>query len=201
MNFLTENLPEFVCIGGNYVPINTDFRAGIRLELMSLDDNLTVEQLLFNYFGENWPEPYSEAVKAAIWFYRCGKEQKKEDESKQKLKKKCRSYDFEVDAEAIYTSFRQAYQINLLTDFLHWWEFRALMVDLPDETPFMRRVYYRTGKTDGMSPKQKKAFKECRKRYALPERGSIDHRLTLVERDTEMKQYVAKRFKETCEKR
>lgn len=194
MNSLIEKLPESVTIGGKTVPINTDFRAGIRLELMSLDDKLTAEQLLYNYFGTRWPEPYDEAIKAIIWFYRCGKEPEKDDDTDRTLKQRKRSYDFEVDAEAIYTSFQQAYQINLLTDFLHWWEFRALLVDLPDETPFMRRVYYRTGKTDGMSPKQKKAFNECRKRYALPERGTIDHKLTLVERDAKMKEYVAKRM-------
>lgn len=197
MNSLIEKLPESVTIGGNTVPINTDFRAGIRLELMSLDDKLTAERLLTNYYGSRWPEPHDEAIKAAIWFYRCGKEpEKKEDDGKQIR----RSYDFEFDAEAIYTSFQQAYQINLLVDNLHWWEFRALLIDLPDETPFMKRVYYRTGKTTGMTQKQKKAFNECRKRYALPERGAIDHKLTLLERDEKMKHYVERRLKEANEK-
>lgn len=200
MNFLTENLPESVIVGGRTVPINTDFRAGIRLELWSLDDKLNAERLLTNYYGNRWPEPYDEAVKAAIWFYRCGKEPEKEDETKQKLNQKRRSYDFEFDAEAIYTSFQQAYQINLLADDLHWWEFRSLLVGLPDETPFMKRVYYRTGKTFGMNKHQKKAFEECRKRYALPERGAIDHRLTLIERNTEIKQYVERRFRESNKK-
>lgn len=201
MNFLTENLPETVSIGGRSVPINTDFRAGIQLELLSLDDKLTAERLLQNYFGVQWPEPYDEAIKAAIWFYRCGKPPAKEDdEDKQKLQQTRRSYDFEVDAEAIYTSFWQAYQIDLRSEILHWWDFRALLIDLPEETPFMKRVYYRTAKTDGMSKKQKKAFAKLRKRYELPERGTIDQRLSLMERDEKMKQYVAKRFKEANEK-
>ena len=197
MNFLTQDLPELVEVGDCLVPIESDFRAGIRLELMSLDDELTAERLLTNYYGSLWPQPYDEAIEAAIWFYRCGKEpEKKEDDGKQIR----RSYDFEFDAEAIYTSFQQAYQINLLVDNLHWWEFRALLADLPDETPFMKRVYYRTCKTTGMTQKQKKAFNECRKRYALPERGAIDHKLTLLERDEKMKHYVERRLKEANEK-
>ena len=197
MYLLNMTLPETVNVGGRPVPIDTSFWAGIRLEMMSLNDQLTAERLLTNYYGSRWPEPYDEAIKAAIWFYRCGKEpEKREDDGKQIR----RSYDFEVDAEAIYTSFQQAYQINLLVDALHWWEFRALLVDLPDETPFMKRVYYRTGKTTGMTPKQKKEFNECRKRFALPERGAIDRRLTLIERDEKMKEYVARRMKQANEK-
>jgi len=47
-----------------------------------------------------------------------------------------------------------------------------------------------------MSAKQKKDFEERRKRYKLPERGAIDHKLSLLERDTAIKKYVAERFKE-----
>ena len=199
MNILTSQPPETVDIGGRSVPIASGFREGIRFEMMALDENLTADHILANYFGADWPEPYDEAIRAAIWFYHCGEEQteeKPEPESKKKLKNNRRSYDFEIDAEAIYTSFLQTYGIDLLAENLHWWIFRALLLGLPDETPFKQRVYYRIGSTKGMSAKQKKDFEERRKRYQLPERGAIDHKLSLLERDTAIKKYVADRFKE-----
>ena len=47
-----------------------------------------------------------------------------------------------------------------------------------------------------MSAKQKKQFETRRAKYAIPERGAVDHKLTLSERDTAIKRYVADRFKE-----
>ena len=70
------------------------------------------------------------------------------------------------------------------------------MLGLPDDTPFKQRVYYRTDSTEGMSAKQKKQFETRRAKYAIPERGVVDHKLTLSERDAAIKRYVADRFKE-----
>lgn len=198
MSLLTTSMPETVQVGGREVPINTSFRAWIQFELMTLDDHLTPEGILTLFFGAAWPEPYDEAIKRVIWFYCCGKPQaeKKEDDIKRDLKPTRRSYDFEIDADAIYTSFRAAYGIDLQQEDLHWWIFRELMLGLPEDTPFKQRVYYRIGSTEGMSSKQKKQFEARRARYALPERGHVDHKLTLLERDAALRKYVADRFKE-----
>lgn len=197
MNLLTAAPPTSVTIGGKDYPINTDFRVCVQFELLTLDDKVTPEGILTMFFGANWPQPYEEAIQQAIWFYRLGKEEKGQSESKRDLSRSKRSYDFEVDADALYTSFLTAYNIDLLTDSLHWWAFRELMFGLPDETAFKQRVYYRTGDTTGMSSKQKKHFEAMRTRYAIPERGKIDRKLTLADRDAAMKKYVAQRFEET----
>lgn len=198
MGFLTSPLPNTVVIGGRDCPINTSFRVGMRFELDTLDDTLTAERLLTLYYGDQWPQPYDEAAKQAIQFYRCGREAaaEKEERPVEELKGSRRSYDFEADADALYTSFRAAYGIDLLSEDLHWWAFRELMMGLPEDTPFKQRVYYRVGSTEGMTPKQKKAFEERRAKYALPDRGRIDRRLTLEERDAAMLRYVARRFEE-----
>ena len=189
MNLLTTPLPYAVKVGGREVPINTSFRVGMRFELLALDDQLTPENVLTTFFGDNWPQPYDEAVKQALWFYCLGKPHEKEETDKQNLKPSRRSYDFEIDADALYTSFREAYGIDLLQEDLHWWAFRELMLGLPDDTPFKQRVYYRTGSTEGMSAKQKKQFETRRAKYAIPERGAVDHKLTLSERDAAIKRY------------
>lgn len=196
MSLLTSPLAKTVTIGGKSVTINTSFRAGIQFELLALDDKLTPENVLTTFYGRFWPQPYDEAVTRAIWFYRCGKPQEDNSDAKSQLKASRRSYDFEEDADALYTSFRAAYGIDLQQEDLHWWAFRELMLGLPEDSAFMRRVYYRIGSTEGMSTKQKKQFEARRAKYALPERGQVDHKLTLFERDAAMKKYVAERFKE-----
>lgn len=196
MSLLTSPLAKTVTIGGKTVPINTSFRAGIQFELLALDDKLTPENVLTTFYGAAWPQPYDEAVMQALWFYRCGKPQEEKSDAKSQLKASRRGYDFETDADVLYTSFRSAYGIDLQQEDLHWWAFRELMLGLPEESPFMRRVHYRIGSTEGMSAKQKKQFEARRAKYALPERGQVDHKLTLLERDAAMKKYVADRFKE-----
>lgn len=197
MSLLTTSPPNTVEIGGVAVPINTSFRVGIQFELQTLEDQLTPESILTMFFGKSWPQPYEEAIRKVIWFYRLGKPEKEEPAAKTEVARSKRSYDFEIDADALYTSFRSAYGIDLLKEDLHWWAFRELMLGLPDETAFKQRVYYRTGSTAGMSGKQKKQFEALRTKYAIPERGKIDKKLSLAERDEVMKQYVAQRFKET----
>ena len=197
MNLLTAALPTSVTVGGKVCPINTDFRTCVQFELLTLEDKLTPEGILTMFFGANWPQPYEEAIQQAIWFYQTGKPEKEKSDAKRDIQKSKRSYDFEFDADALYTSFRTAYNIDLLTDSLHWWAFRELMFGLPDETAFKQRVYYRTGDTTGMSNKQKKHFEAMRQKYAIPERGKIDRKLTLADRDAAMKRYVAQRFEET----
>lgn len=196
MSLLTAALPKTVTIAGVDCPINTSFRVGVQFELLTLADKLTPEGILTMFFGANWPQPYEEAIQKAIWFYQLGKSEQEKSEAKRDLSKSKRSYDFEVDADALYTSFRAAYNIDLLTEDLHWWAFRELMLGLPDESAFKQRVYYRTGDTTGLSSKQKKQFEAMRAKYAIPDRGKIDKKLSLSDRDAALKRYVAQRFEE-----
>lgn len=195
---MKNGFPSTVVVGGKQIPINTDFHIGIEIETAVVKDNLTPEMVMNAYYGNVWPEPYDDALNMALWFFLCGKEIKDDGESEtaKKLKQKKRSYDYEVDSEALYTSFLQAYDIDITKEILHWWEFRALMIDLPDETPFKMHVYYRTVSTSGMSKSQKKHIEKMRKQYEIEEQGQIDKKLTLSERDELMKRYVQERIAE-----
>ena len=195
MSFLTAAPPNSVVVGGKSVPITTSFRAGIQFELQALGDQLTPESILSLFYGASWPRPYDEAIQQAIWFYRLGKPEP-ERETKADAQSVRRSYDFELDADALYTSFRSTYGIDLLREDLHWWAFRELMIGLPDDTAFKQRVYYRIGSTEGMTVKQKKRFEALRAKYAIPARGRIDKKPSLAERDDAMKRYVARRFED-----
>ena len=86
--------------------------------------------------------------------------------------KRPQSYDLVYDSSYIYTSFRQAYGMNLYEEQgkLDWREFLALLQDLPDETKFKRVVDIRTRaypKGKGMSEERQK-LKELKRTFALP---------------------------------
>lgn len=80
--------------------------------------------------------------------------------------------DFEFDAGAIYASFRQQYNINLLTDDLHWYEFRALLSGLNDATPFGNRIKIRSMDVNDVSEKDRPKLRKLKDTIALKPRVS-----------------------------
>lgn len=79
-------------------------------------------------------------------------------------------YDFAKDAEYIYASFQQAYNINLFREQgkLHWQEFQALLNGLPDDT-VMRKItkirLWEPSKSD--NAEYRTAMHDLQKKYAL----------------------------------
>ena len=144
MNILLEDgLPEEI----DGIPIYPDFRNMIRFELLLQDDRvpemskITVGlQLLF----AEMPTDVFNGVEKLLWFYSGGRS----EEEKKRVAAAAhppRAYDFEKDAELIYAAFMSTYGINLATvEYLHWWEFLALLETLPDTTPMGMIMYYRT---------------------------------------------------------
>lgn len=84
--------------------------------------------------------------------------------------KKVKSIDFEKDAEYIFASFKQAYNINLLEEQgkMHWHEFKALLVGLPQNTIMKWIMSIRTWEpSKGDSSEYKSRMRELQKLYAL----------------------------------
>ena len=76
----------------------------------------------------------------------------------------------EQDAEYIYSSFRQAYDINLHKEHgkLHWHEFKALLDGLPSDTIMQRIINIRLWKpTKGDSVEYRDSMRKLQKIYAL----------------------------------
>ena len=94
------------------------------------------------------------------------KMQKGEHEAKE------RTFSLKYDADYIYSSFLQAYKIDLIEEQgkLHWQKFKALLNGLPDNTKFIEVIKIRTWKEQkGDSQKYKEQMKRLKKEYALPE--------------------------------
>ncbi|MGT2911786.1 Gp15 family bacteriophage protein [Streptococcus cameli] len=96
---------------------------------------------------------------------------------KSKIRSKSQSEDGERlfslkhDAEYIYSSFMQAYGIDLIDsqNTLHWKKFNALLNGLPSDTKFAEVLKIRSYKPQkGDSKKYKESMKRLKKEYALP---------------------------------
>lgn len=189
MNILTDTLPTTVDIGGRKYPINTDFRAGIEFECSELRTEEDFCRILTLYFGDKFPEDIRGAIEAISKFYACGETPSKEKQRNNKV-----AYSFEVDNQIIFADFWNYYNIDLSQEGLHWWVFRALLLGLPEKSEFKQRTYYRTCETKGLSKKEKERIMKIRKRIEI--KGK-EVKLSLEERNAQMKAYVSRRQKET----
>lgn len=191
MNVLVDALPSTVEIGGKKYPINTDFRAGVKFEMLIMKNEDNVITLLKPFFPDNMPADLAGALKAVELFFCCGSLPKK----KEKPESKKIAYSFAVDSEAIFADFWQYYNIDLSQEGLHWWTFRALLFGLPEKSEFKQRIYYRTVDTKGLSKGEQKRIKKLRAIYEIKDETAP--KLTLEERNAGWLSYLAKRTKET----
>lgn len=185
-----SSLVETVTIAGEEYSIETDFRASMSFEILANDPDKFPEEIALGMLNLYFPqyagrfltvaeddEPdlvflavhIGDAVKALLNFYQGGGTQGK----KKKSGGKKRLYDFALDESYLYASFLQAYQIDLRTQKLHWWNFKALFSALPQDTVFGNILHIRAMKLPSKMPKEEKAYYQNLKRlYALPERIS-----------------------------
>lgn len=173
MNLLIDGLPDSVEIAGQMIPIDTSFRTGILFEELMLDDAMDpVEKLAtaldLYYPGTSFaPEVQQDAVRAMLWFYRCGADEAPAGEGHGQAD--APPYSYEYDADYIYAAFLGAFGVDLARSSLHWWQFRALFKSLPEDTQFIKIIGYRTMSIPAKMPKdQKQHYQKMKKLYALP---------------------------------
>lgn len=79
--------------------------------------------------------------------------------------------DFDYDADDIYASFMQAYQMDLIEQQgkLHWHKFVALLNGLPDETPIKKIISIRGWKPGEDKKKYNQRMREAQKRLSIPD--------------------------------
>lgn len=188
-----ELLPNTVNVCGKDVPVNSDFRVGVSIEMEMLQVHPNIPELLQLFYLDKVPEDIEEAARQMVKFYAHYDEDTSDDKSQVKTSNK-RLYDFVQDADALTASFRSAYGIDLETDKVHWWKFKRLMFGLPVESSFMQRVQIRSADLSKVDKSQRKYYRKLKAAYALkqPEAG----RTTLEERNTKMIERVRKRFEE-----
>ena len=169
MSILTERPPDSVPVHGHSVPVYTDYRAWIRFETLALN-GAGARELMATVFPEP-PQDAAPALEAALWFYRCGREEEPEEGGEP-------AYDFEQDAGEIMASFSAAYGVDLGTADMHWWTFRALMQCLPEDTALARLMYIRTADLSDLPDGERRRLGKIRAKFAVKR-----PKKTLTERD------------------
>lgn len=158
MNTLIDKFPTKALIDGKVYELNTDFRNCLKIILAFEDDELLdfekAEIMLRNLYGENIPKNTDEAIRKAIYFLDCGEE---DDEKKVGTSNSTRLYSFTKDAKYIYSAIKQTHGIDLESiEYLHWWKFVYLFLDLNPECFFCKIIDLRNKKKKGKLSKEER---------------------------------------------
>lgn len=143
LNLLIYEQPETVNVSGMDLPIFTDFRDYI--ELSEYLENGTDEEIFFyilNLYKDLPPGLDSgELVTKILEFYKIDTDVKTDGKGGSADP----VFSFNDDFAYILGAFRQYYNIDLIrVDYLHWYEFNALLEALPEDSELKKRVGYRS---------------------------------------------------------
>ncbi len=173
MSFLTEILPDYIIVSGEKCKINTDFKTWLKFSEIISGNDFNAESILLvfkNIFLE-LPPNLIDALKAIIQFY-ARKNEGQTKEPGEKLDTK-RYFDFEYDADLIFSAFMQQYNIDLCEVDMHWWKFKALLSGLSEDTHFIKVIQFRSADLSKIKDReQKKFYMEMKARYRLPDNRS-----------------------------
>ena len=168
MSILTQELPNFLLVRDKKCPIKTDFKTWLIFsEMIGNGGDLSdkIPQIFSMVFYELPPNLF-DALIAIMEFY--GKSKKVDNKNGSGNIK--RLFDFEYDAELIYSAFVQQYKIDLCDTDIHWWKFKALFEGLSEETHFMKVMQYRSMDLSKIKDKEQKNFyKKMKRLYRLPD--------------------------------
>ena len=174
-----DELPTTLSVGDEYLPIAFDFRDWIRVDLIMKDHQIpddTKLPLICQYIGIDLFHLMVpvKALWASIFnFYICDQELKQTDGYS---KSRAIAYRFDYDWWLIYAAFQQQYQINLMKVKLHWFEFRALLDGLTEETQFIKVVQARLRDTSKLKGEEKSQAEKLKRYWKVPDDDYVEER-------------------------
>lgn len=180
-NILLDRLPQYTSSG---LRIRTDFRESIKFELLMQDRRINekdkiMQALNLYYYDLKEIKDIKQAINDLLWFYRCGKEIEKQEDSSEETEQRTKQiYSYEFDDEYIYSAFMEQYKIDLNSiKYLHWWKFKALFKSLNENTQFVKIMGYRAIDLSKIKDKDLKAnYRKMQKTYALPDMRSEEEK-------------------------
>lgn len=196
MSILIDDLP--VEIGG--VPIRTDYRYMVMFEQLIFDPEIDSTDKFYRALDLLYRQPVPDKEKAwngLLWYYSGGRHDADFD-GRGKSGRSHPVYDFEQDADRIYSAFWQVYQIDLQSAPLHWWKFRALLGNLPDTCNMGYIMQIRATDASKLKGAERKRIQKLQKFYAI-KRPAVHEAISAAERDRRLREYVLRRHKEAAE--
>lgn len=165
-----RELPASVTAANQELSVSADFRDWIRADLIMRDTQIPEEAklpLLCQYIGLDIASYQGDAMDlwAGIFsFYTCQQQARPETGGTSKEI----AYRFDYDWWLIYAAFKQQYNINLLTAELHWFEFKALLDGLGEETQFVKVVQARLRDTSKLKGEEKQQAERLKRYWRVP---------------------------------
>lgn len=152
--------------------INADFRIGIQFEMMMADPSIPyIEKITraLKLYYVSVPNDIKGAIDQILWFYSCDLSSSVTKTNKKSSSSQEQMYSYEQDQYMIYTAFLIYYHIDLnAIEYLHWWKFKQLFNELPEEAKIKKVMMYRTIKlSSSMSSEQKQFYAEMKSAYKL----------------------------------
>ena len=182
MNLLLDNLDKILKTRIKE-DFNTNFKNSILFELLMQESNLSNEAKVYQALKIYYPDlnqikDTNKAIENMLWFYKCGKEDKKEASQQTKKENNKRIYSYEFDSDLIYSAFKSQYNIDLQDiKYLHWWKFKAMFDALKDDNKIVEIMGYRAVNLNKIKDKEmKKHYKKMQKLYALPDMRSEEEK-------------------------
>ena len=172
ISLLYEPLPCTIRADGRELPILTDFRAWLKFLGLVRDEVLTAEDKAAAL--ADWlltPAPVTrEVVRGLCDFCKAGGLDPADNEEEDTPSSRVPTWDWDADAKFVLADFRRFYATDLLrTEYLHWWEFRALFAALPPESQSMHRIGVRAMDLSKISDKRmRQQYRDMQRRIALP---------------------------------
>jgi hypothetical protein len=178
MNILTEQLPTAVEVDGTIYELDTNFRTCLSIVLAFEDPELTdweKQLVLLQLLYREIPENLQEACRLGVKFLDCGEDQ---ETGKGNVDVAGRLYSFGQDAKYIYSAIRQSHGVDLETiDYLHWWKFCYMFLDLREDCFFHRLIHLRRQKNLGkLMKEEKEMYYKIRDIVDLPEVRTTEER-------------------------
>ena len=182
MNLFYEEYPMTILVGGEDIPIITDFREHIKLLDMLKDDTLdtyTKVGYVSQYFKEK-PGDFLKAFDGLMDFVsmeELNTDARSAAEQEQEVKKDV--YSFSIDFPFIFAAFLRDYGINLKTiKYMHWWEFRLLFEGLSEDTEIKQRIMYRSINLSEIKDKEeRKRIEKIQRAIRLPDTSLSDYEI------------------------
>lgn len=168
MNILTDKLPTKVKTLVGDLPIKTSYKDWVQFELELTSQTSQTEKIntLLSMVG-NPPisneQEFQSVLEGIYWFYGCGAE-KNDGNSK-------RIFSFDKDQFMVYVDFIHYYKIDLSDKDMHWWHFKQLLLELPDESKTKKVMMYRSVPINSkLSAEQKRFYMKMKSLYSLNEK-------------------------------
>ena len=158
MNALLTKFPTKIRIDDIDYEINSDYKNCLKIILAYEDESLMSSEqnyIMLKRLYKIIPENIEEAIEKGIKFLNCGEEKKNTITDADK-----RVYSFEKDSKFIYSAVKQTHDVDLESiEFLHWWKFVFLFMDVNKDCTFSYLISLRSKKAKGkLDEYEKKAW-------------------------------------------